>query len=215
MKNSSKRLRKKVLVTGCGRSGTKSVCRILNDYGLDVGHEHMRTDGTVSCMFFIDSDWYPDHPWAAPKGLIAHQKERKSQFRFDVTLHQVRHPLKVISSVAAGYDRQHQDWLVYNGVIPEGVRPKLKRAMYIWLEVNKRCEKISKFRYKVEDITTPKVWKVISSMLDIDARPPKETIMNKGHGYTKGRVLRWEDIEEVDYDLSKKIRERANSYGYK
>ena len=38
---------KRLLVIGCGRSGTKWFSELLKDHGLDIGHEHMGNDGVV------------------------------------------------------------------------------------------------------------------------------------------------------------------------
>jgi hypothetical protein len=64
----------KFLITGYPRSGTKYTAKVLNKTSLDVGHEFKGKDGCVSWKHL-------------PKALD-----------FDLVLHQVRNPLKVIGS---------------------------------------------------------------------------------------------------------------------
>ena len=77
---------KKVLVTGCGRSGTGYMCTFLKASGLDVHHEYMGADGSVSWLMGATVDKAPWGPLA--KG-----------FHFEHVFHQVRNPLKVIQSL--------------------------------------------------------------------------------------------------------------------
>src|SRR5687768_4502287 len=86
--------RRKLLVTGCGRSGTLYASEVWKRQGLDVSHENplppngwMGKDGIASWYMAVDD---PNPPFG-PSG---------AGYEFDFVIHQVRHPLKVIASVA-------------------------------------------------------------------------------------------------------------------
>ena len=67
-------VRPKVLITGCGRSGTSYMSSLMRKTGLDMPHEVMGRDGMVG--------------W----------QQARDTSGFDIVLHQVRHPLRAISS---------------------------------------------------------------------------------------------------------------------
>ena len=75
------------LITGCGRSGTMYMAKMLQSAGLDVGHEALGQDGVVSSIWAVADDWYPSY----------HQQRKRPAF--DVVLHQVREPLATIGSL--------------------------------------------------------------------------------------------------------------------
>jgi hypothetical protein len=77
---------KRLLVTGCGRSGTKFIAALLQNLGMDVRHEQMGADGIATWCMAVESD---DSPWGGGRRGV----------HFKTILHQVRHPLKVIPSL--------------------------------------------------------------------------------------------------------------------
>ncbi|NIV72651.1 MAG: hypothetical protein GWN16_16230, partial [Calditrichae bacterium] len=86
--------RKKLLITGCGRSGTFYAAEVWRSLGLDIRHERpikphgkMGEDGVASWLMAANDPNPPFGPSAV-------------DYEFEVIVHQVRHPLKVIASVA-------------------------------------------------------------------------------------------------------------------
>jgi hypothetical protein len=65
----------KLLITGAPRSGTYFTARILFNLGLNIRHEHLDTHGTVSSVHLLDTSG------------------------FTKVVHQIREPLKAISSL--------------------------------------------------------------------------------------------------------------------
>lgn len=65
----------KLLITGAPRSGTYFTARLLFNLGLDIRHEHLDTHGTVSSVHLLDTSG------------------------FTKVVHQIREPLKTISSL--------------------------------------------------------------------------------------------------------------------
>jgi len=47
----------KAMITGVGRSGTRYLYRVLNELGLNVGHEHYWTTGTPQEGLDVDISW--------------------------------------------------------------------------------------------------------------------------------------------------------------
>lgn len=76
---------RKFVVSGCGRSGTLYMAKVLNILGFEVGHEGVHRNGT--------SSWYLTEP--------SHANYIKAQFyEHNVTyIHIVRNPLNVITSM--------------------------------------------------------------------------------------------------------------------
>ena len=80
------------LVTGCGRSGTKYTSTVLRVCGLDMPHEAIGKDGSVSSIWAIDlkaEQYYKPHSCG-------------SRSMFHTVLNQVREPLDTIASITTG-----------------------------------------------------------------------------------------------------------------
>ena len=67
---------KKIIIIGCGRSGTGYIHKFFQRAGLDFGHEVEMQNGQSN-----------------------HYKTFDDLSEYDVILHQIREPLKVISSL--------------------------------------------------------------------------------------------------------------------
>jgi len=117
----------KILITGCGRSGTRYVSEALKEWGLDVGHEIEGKNGTA--------DWYKA---LNPKG-------------YDLVLHQVRHPLDAIMTLHTLSD-QSWEFISKNTTVKESDPMDLKCMKY-WFEWNLMAEHFSIATYRVEAIT--------------------------------------------------------------
>ena len=113
--------RKKILITGCARSGTTYITNLLNVIGLKVGHEILRENGLVS-WYNVDQPVYvyknnietisPKNSKKYHYGVHNRQPNNKKVSDhintifdngwnevYDFIIHQVRHPLKVISFI--------------------------------------------------------------------------------------------------------------------
>ena len=130
-------LEKHLLITGCGRSGTKYTSALLANLGLDVPHEKMGKDGIVAWCLAVDCD---DSPWGGGRRGITFKK----------ILHQVRHPLKVIPSLTTFTPRS---WEFIERHIPCPMdKPTLLRATKYWYYWNAEAERTAHWRYRVEAI---------------------------------------------------------------
>ena len=99
-----------ILITGCGRSGTTYVSKLLCEAGLDLLHHDVGPDGSVDWCLAVTSD--VPLPWG--------KKGRSSgDYVFDRVLHQVRAPLAVISSSMTIKDRSWDYISNFTSINPE------------------------------------------------------------------------------------------------
>jgi len=77
-----------IIIIGCGRSGTTHTSKKFQAFGYDVGHERLKKHGISSWYLVSDQDEIPIGPSFA----------QVAKFNIAV-VHQVRHPLKAISSL--------------------------------------------------------------------------------------------------------------------
>ena len=83
---------KKLLVVSTPRSGTAWYTRVLRQQGIEVGHEKVGPDGSVSGFFFGAHDWYPyKHEYNG---------ERRQDYLFEEVKLLVRNPLNTIPSLS-------------------------------------------------------------------------------------------------------------------
>jgi hypothetical protein len=224
-------MNKRLLVTGCGRSGTKYISILLKRAGLDIGHERMGGDGICSWLFGADA---ADTPWGpAP-----------SEYRFDYIFHLVRHPLSAIPSIAT-FKGRAWDYISRHIDIDKD-DPVLLRSAKYWLYWNAMVEDKTSDRIRIEDM--PDAIDLVCGSLGIDAdiselRTVPTDINTRRMGklfhvfetrcldlgivsdhsllkkaLTAGKAaysdLSWEDLEALDPSVAAGIRGRAEKYGY-
>jgi len=227
-------VRKKVLITGCGRSGTKYITFILRRLGLDVMHEKVGRDGTASWLMAVDST---STPWGPGR----------SNFEFQAILHQVRNPLAVIPSLVTF---KPSSWNYIHKYIPHSEDDSvLVQAAKYWYYWNQEVEKVAHWRYRIEDFQT--VFFEFCNKLDVseDRRILSDVALdvntrNRGilfHWYEElcerlrvrpiskvskyltsniekepnsSEILIWKQLNELDPYLATKVKHKAESYGY-
>lgn len=206
--------RKLLCVHGTGRCGTTYLSRLFRTIGMDVGHEFVGEHGTVSHFFFLDSAWHPMLPWHKKK---AHVGERRSDYVFDHEFMLVRHPLPCIRSIWRIFGGWDWEFLEDNGVIKEGVEPRLLRCMAAYYHMNRRMERIATERFRIEAFD-PDGWHRMCDLLDLedDARSAKVPVTNKAHGPAAMRDIdvTWDVMKDTDKHLTGLIRRMTERYGY-
>jgi hypothetical protein len=151
------RARKRLLITGCGRSGTKFVTHVLRRLGLDVRHERMGADGIASWTMAVDAD-------AVAWGVSPRD------YDFEQVFHQVRDPRQVIAS-ATTFKPRSWSFIYAHTAIPED-DPVLLRAAKYWYYWNLEAEKVAGWRYRIDAF--PDVFEEFCSRLDVE---PDRTVL--------------------------------------
>jgi hypothetical protein len=220
----------RLLVTGCGRSGTKFTAVLLQSLGLDVRHEKMGRDGIAAWTLAVPS---ARPPWGPPA----------ARDYFGEIYHQVRHPLAMIRSAATFKPNSWEYIYEHTSASPQD--PALLRAARYWLDWNAHAEFAATWRYRIEDIDD--VFDELCERLRVHAdraalaRVPADANTRRHgrifHYYDEvslrlglrrsaslaGTLARpqdmpaitWLDLERLDADLTERIRAKAAEYGYR
>lgn len=223
------KVKKKLLVTGCGRCGSKYMSVLLRAIGLDVKHEQLGEDGIVSWYMAVDTDKVPLGP-------------SSEDCQFDHTLQLVREPLAAIKSIC---DFSDEAWQFICRHIPcDMSEPVLLRAAKYWHYWNLKAEEKAQALVRVEDqqqiITVFKNQLAINVPQQVLEELPQSVnsrrISRTYHrleellirlklyallprladwfGVKPTRQLRWQDLTQLDPDLTQKIKNQAKKYGY-
>ena len=119
----------RLAVIGAPRSGTRFTSKVLRAWGLDIKHHGSGEDGIV------DPYAPGQYPWMLdPLDTLV--------------LHQVRNPYKVVRSLAAcGWMNAATKWLGW-----AEATQSLRHRVDFYLEWTGLCDRISAWRYRVEDL---------------------------------------------------------------
>ena len=198
-----------LLITGCGRSGTTYVSKLLSEAGLELLHHDVGPDGSVDWCLAVTSD--VPLPWG--------KKGRSSaDYVFDRVLHQVRAPLAVISSSMTIKDRSWDYISNFTSIEPQD--SSIRKSMLYWLEWNRLAEAKADITYRVEQIKDVSTWSALCSVLE---RPElveqHDTLIGAIASDTNTRrddyaPLTWDDLRNEDEALTAEILEQAERYGY-
>ncbi len=176
---------RKLLIIGCGRSGTMYTVKLLQELGFDIQHEVMGSDGMVS--------WFAtfEDCCCLPKEHLPPVKH--SDF---IILHQVRHPVETIASIQTFTERSWQRVCMR---VPEiSLRdPLLVRCMKYWYHWNSIAEEKAVLTYRVESLDR------------LDTQRVSKRINQREHS-----ELTWADLKSVHSALCESVREVADRYGY-
>lgn len=197
-----KKIPRLLLVTGCGRSGTGYMTEFLRASGLDLLHEHMGNDGSVSWLMASEIDW-------APWGPLS------KEYKFKHIFHQVRNPLKVIQSFYNVPPRATWEWIC--AVVPQIklTDSDLIKCSKYWYYWNLMAEARAEWTYRIEDFDTAYIEMGKRLGRDLNENVLKSLPKNTN---TKGppvRVITWAILkDELDNDTFEKVQSLAQLYGY-
>jgi hypothetical protein len=215
---------KKLLITGCGRSGTFYATEVWRSLGLDIRHERpvashgsMGKDGMASWFMTVDDPNPPFGPSA-------------TGYEFEFVLHLVRHPLKVIASAAQSIlGKGPLSYRYIERNVPEvqlypeecSLEPReqliLLSARY-WYHWNLRAQEKASRTIQVERLI-PELPRLCES-LDVDYKPgltdkiPRNTNARWLYVREEPWVIEWADIKTLAPSLFEKIRDLSALYGY-
>lgn len=193
-----------LLIIGCARSGTTYIAHVLHKCGLEVLHERMGKEGASSWFMTIDTDTVP---W----GDI---QPARNGTQFQHIFHQVRDPLKVISSVFSTETKECWDFIMLHiPQIHESDDHLLKCAKY-WYYWNLKAEEQAEWTYRIEDLENEwaEFQRRLGRVLPVEALTQVPTNTNTrphAHDYT------WNELKaQLGSKWYKKVRKLAQRYGY-
>lgn len=191
---------RELLITGCARSGTAYISNILQECGLKIGHEKTQKDGVSSWVMCINTKHVP---WAV---------DSRRRLQFTHIFHQVRDPLKVISSVQT---EGMPSWKYIIKHIPEikWEDSQIVKCAKYWYYWNLKAEQQAEWTYRVEALE--QVWDEFCSRLERKLDRSKIMHVPRNVNARSHTDISWEDLKlELDPVLYQKIRELAQKYGY-
>jgi len=217
--------RKKLLITGCGRSGTLYAARLWQSLGLDIRHERpvppdgaIGADGMASWFMAVDDPAPPSGPGAG-------------DYQFDVVIHQVRHPLKVIASMAQfilrqgkrapGFIERHVPETKLGPDEQDYFNPReqlfLKAARY-WYRWNLLAEAKADRTIQLERLD-----RELPDLCDLVGIPYRPGIVERLSKDINARhyhvpdgvwVVGWQEIRRLDRKVYENAKNLAATYGY-
>lgn len=210
-------VKRHVLVTGTGRSGTTYFSDLLTLLGLDVGHQRNGNDGCSGAEFCIDHDWYPWFP-VYGGGDCANVGERRSDYTYKHVLHIVRHPLWCIPSLMKNYPAINPEFWADNGVMDPAVMSlsSILRNATMYYGINKFIDDSGQAEYRCQLEQIHDHWSTLMDILELSGTPdPSLKASNQASGWGQYEPLTWAELEnEVGKTLTKSIQEQAKVYGY-
>lgn len=191
-----------ILITGTPRCGTHYTAALLQSLGLRVLHESVDADGAVSWKHLCEGVF------------IVSERNRISQIcdpGFKTIIHQVRNPLKSISSMQT---LRECTWsFLARHIDLDMDAPVAVRGMQCWVGWNMLAETKAEWRYRIEDIKS-----VFPEFLQ-HLKLPTQPIPKLGHEKRESRVerftdLTWGNLVHADEALAQRTAELARKYGY-
>lgn len=201
----------RILITGNPRSGTTTHQRVLKQCGLDIKHEEMGLQGTVSCYYFVDQRPYPHGH---------HAKDKKFNKKdFDAIYLLVRDPMKCIPSMRAIISPEHQIWLEKLGFMKRTYinantkksqrYPKTYTMAQAWFRTNEyileRLDPTVLMSERLKENITQIVDKQTLSSLE---RPLDYTWKNASRGIFKAKLFQLDVIKKFNLDLVYDIKDQ-------
>lgn len=183
---------KKLLVIGCGRSGTMFTAHLLPHLGLAVGHEQIDRDGMVSWKEVVQPYW-------------------KLRLQYRYIFHQVREPISCINSIKT---ISETSWNYIASYIPvkEDDSLDIKAAKY-WYYWNKMAEKKASLTIKMEELESWVPFFVEKFHLQYNY---PEDFFTKPINSRKQNLqkLDWDTLNKASPEIHDKVAGLAYSYGY-
>lgn len=194
--------KKMILITGTPRCGTHYTAALLQALGLRVLHEAVDTDGAVSWKHLGEGTF------SVPK------RNRVSEITdpgFTTIIHQVRHPLKSISSMQTLRDCTWE--FMARHIELDMNAPVAERGMQCWIGWNSLAETRAEWTYQIENLS--EAFPELLSRLNL----PPQSIPKLSHESRESRVQRfskigWENLLHANEKLAHQTADLARKYGY-
>lgn len=193
----------KILVTGCGRSGTSFMAKVLNEAGLRIGHERILEDGSVD--------------WRAAAKL-------KNENVAALILHQTRNPVHFLRSMPTITNGSWE--LIYKNTRAKHSNSILVKSVIYWIDWNEMIFQYSDHTYRIEDFedNINMIAEKISNALNKDktvlAKNIKSSYLKSNHHtntrkkHKKYKDWSIDDIYSESRTLYDELFSIAKKYGY-
>lgn len=202
-----------IIVVGCGRSGTLYITKFWKVFDKKIGHEKYGRDGIAS--------WYLLLPHVFKQFKEEIYFPRAKRFIF---FHQVRHPLKVISSM---YPRKWDVPQVTNIIRLKNTDSRLEQCMKYWYYWNRNVDRKFKIklRYRIEDIQTKDLIERLAHIVGVPHKGRKHLVRaiptNTHTAYKKTyrskgykHIFTWKELFAENSYLAMNVYNLARKYGY-
>jgi len=185
---------KPFLITGHPRSGTGYISHVLSKLGLDVKHEDWGADGVSSYAHLLSPE------------------------KFSTIAHQTRHPLDVFKSVKtlSKYNSKHYERTCHlvgeDPMIPP--EKPLIRIMWTWINWCKEADRVSSYRYQIEQLDEiyPDLYEALG--IEADYLPESDDRNSRKDDPDYIEKITWDDLFKLDKQLAKQVKDLAKKYGY-
>lgn len=184
------------LVTGYPRSGTMFLATLLTKCGVDMPHEGIGKDGTVS--------WFQ----AGERGRVF--AKNPDPYQFDKVIQVVRNPVHVLRSV---HTFRPEVWTFFEANL--GKSPSddfLVRGMYTWIQWNRKIEGLNNYlwKFRIEDkLSHEHLFAVLGH--DMPKRLPE---LSPKINSRDCDPITEEDLYKADRRLAEDVFWLAEQYGY-
>jgi hypothetical protein len=192
--------RRRVGVVGVPRSGTRYVHWMLRAAGLDVWHERMGPDGTVSGLFVFDHDYAP--------GPHRRDGDRPQDYTFDHPWALVRDPLRSIPSLAQVFQYgELAEFYAKVGVPMHG--SDMACALRVWTCVYQKLRVEGWYHIRVEDFNC--LWPDLVRPMGLPTTLPNPGAQNWSHGLSPKT---WDQLFALDRHWAPIAYDVAQELGY-
>lgn len=190
----------KVLITGCGRSGTAYAAKVLSAAGLACRHE-------------LAFDCWRQGMWdgyEAESSWLALPAIERGMVRDCLIIHLTRNPLHVIRSwmgLKWLHDFTSPHLAFMSGAEPSiyAITDPLERCQRYWFAWNRRIENHTGFRIRVEEFNQP----MLEQIAEISGHKLKTDVkVGRFHIGDPDNTITWQDA------ITPEIAETAARYGY-
>lgn len=206
----------KLIITGCGRSGTKYISTVLTAVGVKCYHEvffgaHLARND----VYRTDVEDVP-----AEASWLAAGAEKYIALG-TVVAHQTRNPVCVIRSMMGikSFVRQ-TSYLkyLYRCLAEHNLEDlnEINACMEFWIRWNAMAENITGFRYRIEDFSVVRLIDLCraagKSMTPADANAVLRKAHKKVNSRNRDHSVSWESLPSGD--RKSRLLEAAEYYGY-
>lgn len=192
----------RAVIVGTGHSGTKYIAEVLRASGAYAGHEAwfnpyaMQVDGLD-----VESSWLATQALDHYEGIVWHQ---------------VREPLKTITSIAytGGW---YGDYFLYRKqLMREVTDDAVLNAMITYVDFNLEAEKHASRRWRVEDVNVKLIIELRRELGLKSDRPKIRKALEKtsktANAHWRSTPLSWEKLP--NHPVKDELIEMTERYGY-